>query len=143
MCSARRGAQQLQEIKRGALRGQQRSCRAGNGEQDLIRGGGGPFGQVPLHGNLAIDCREARVHIGYAANNGRLAGDDGGTAGPIDGNQGGREVARAHIFGQGASDLLRKVGRRRKRCRQSGSPCDGPIMHISMGMESRKLMREA
>ena len=33
--------------------------------------------------------------------------------------------------------------KRRFLDRQNGNPCDGPIMHMSMGTDSRKLVREA
>ena len=76
--------------------------------------------------------------------------DHRGAAGPIRGDQSGRQIAVADVFGERACHLLRQVSGHRNglqhapevRC-QSGKPCDGPIMHMSMGMESRKFVREA
>ncbi len=62
-----------------------------------------------------------------------------------------RQIAAADVFGQGEGDLLRQVGRTGTdgviragpdTVRTAGR-ARGPIMHINMGIESKKLMREA
>jgi hypothetical protein len=58
------------------------------------------------------------------------------------GNEGGGDVTAAQVFGERGCDLPRDVA----GCGfpgQRGRPCEVAAMHISIGIDRMKLMREA
>ena len=75
-------AQQLQKIERGALG---RSAARGPGPSTLNRSlialHRVAFGDPPIELHPRIDLPEGRLHVGNAAEDGRLARDDRGAAG--------------------------------------------------------------
>src|SRR5450755_2600457 len=107
----------------------------------MVRFGPGAFTDEPVNANRAIELREYRIDVGAAAEHRALARDDRGQALPIARYQRGCHIARANVFRKRPLDLQRQVGGRRYL--QNSSPCEGPTMHISIGIDSRKFTREA
>ena len=59
------------------------------------------------------------------------------------GNQGGGDVTAAQVFSERGSDLPRNDVVRRLVSIRYGRPCDVAAMHINIGIERMKLVREA
>ena len=92
--------QQLQEVQRTALASQQRTRRAFQMKQRLI--GFDPFAvtHLPMHRDTWIELTEHSVDPCRTADNGVIAGDDGGFGQTFGGDQLRGDVAAADVFEQ-------------------------------------------
>ena len=96
---------------------------------------------MPAHPDARIDAAKGFIDPGAAADDGPFARDDARLAELVRRDESGGEILSADILGQRPLDLRWQIGGR--RVDQNGSPCEGPIMHMSIGKDSRKLVREA
>ena len=108
----RRGGarEQLQEIERRALTREKRSGGSLNLEEGLVGLDRRTLGDLPVDPHLRVELREGGIHVGSAAENGALPGDDRGPAVRARRDQGRRQVAAADVFLERAPDMPGQVG---------------------------------
>ena len=123
----RHRAEQLQKIERGAFGGQQRLGAALDLQHHLVGVAGVALGHVPMQHSARVAGTHRGVDPRPAAHHSALARQDAGVGAAAGIDQGGGQVAAAHVFGQGSGHI---------GLRQGGEVGVGVIAQVFHGQEA-------
>ncbi|MNJ57076.1 hypothetical protein D3C77_526510 [compost metagenome] len=97
---SRHAREQLQEVQRAALAGQQRTSRAFEVKQRLVGPGPLTILDLPMHCHPRIELAKHRIDPSGASDHAIIARNNGGLGQALSRDQLGGDIATAHVFKQ-------------------------------------------